>query len=376
VKLLSKQQRARLINALLLISIRLLSGICSLIPICWSWRAGRCIGALAGKFLKRERAICCAQLDFAYPKALPRTSLGKSQHRFSRHDSIEQITTDVFRHVGESVAELFIINKLLQLEEGQSPFRGKPLGPQPPRFKYFTSDGEDILYEFANRGQGAVGLSGHIGCFELLAAYHVRCGVPLSVLGRTPNYSSLDDWLKKLRSSYGIQTLWRNERESVKKLLTASKDGRLIAALIDQDVNLENGFSPFFGLKASNPITPIRLAIKFKLPIVSSFIVRTKPLHHHIITESIPYSGKGPDTVQAVLDIYSQRLEKLISEYPDQWIWWHRRWRRRPEIDYTAEPDKLRSTRDYLSWLSSEMRPNESSLLSDKKRENGYINRD
>ncbi len=74
-------------------------------------------------------------------------------------------------------------------------------------------------------------------------------------------------------------------------------------------------------------------------------------MHHHITTEQIDYLPGHPGAVQQMLDVYNSRLEALIRAYPEQWIWQHRRWRRRPEIDYKHQPQLLRSTSQYLDWL-------------------------
>jgi KDO2-lipid IV(A) lauroyltransferase len=138
-------------------------------------------------------------------------------------------------------------------------------------------------------------------------------------------------------------------------LLNAVREGAVIAMLVDQDVDLDNVFIPFFGLPAAYPEAPIRLALKFSLPIFSSFIVRKRRLTHHIITQKIDFDAKSDDVIQNILTVYNKRLENLIFHYPDQWIWWHKRWRRRPNIDYKKEPSRLMSTKQYLKWLEEQI---------------------
>ena len=199
----------------------------------------------------------------------------------------------------------------------------------------------------------AIALSGHIGCFELLAAYHQLAGLSVTVVGRNPNYASLDQLLADLRASYGVKTVWRSDPGGLGKIIRALKQGGVIAVLIDQDTNLDNGFSPFFGVEAASPITPIKLALKHQIPIFSSFIVRTGHLKHQVIAQELPYDSSDPDAVKNILGEYNRRLEALIRRYPEQWFWWHRRWRRRPGVDYKSNPELLPSTNQYLGWLHS-----------------------
>ena len=46
-------------------------------------------------------------------------------------------------------------------------------------------------------------------------------------------------------------------------------------------------------------------------------------------------------------------LERLIEQYPEQWLWWHRRWRRRQGIDYRRNPKLVPDHNAYLAWLDS-----------------------
>lgn len=304
------------------------------------------LGLLA-RFRKREMDICIAQLRYANESS----STGEP---FLDDTNYRDLSIRVFRHLGESIGELFIIDRLLKEVPSPSMAPKPPLGDKITQFQHFSSEGWNHFRERINNGDGAVVLSGHLGCIELLAAYYARCGVPLTVAGRLPNFTGFAGWLERLRKAYGVETMWREDRASSRKLRHALKEGRFIASLIDQDTKLESAFAPFFGMDASHPNTPIRMAVKFKLPVYSSFIVRDAPMHHHMTTEPIPYDYDDPNAEKLILETFSIRLEKMIRKYPEQWIWWHKRWRRRPEINYVEHPEKLLGSTDYVNWVDEQ----------------------
>ncbi len=266
----------------------------------------------------REREIMDAQLAFAGVDG-----------RAAR----DNVARDCIAHAAESMAEVFIIPKLIA--------RG--------RVKH--GDESEILNHHSRTGQGVLVLSGHIGNFELLAASHAHRRMPLTVIGRRPNYSGISSILEDLRKNYGAETIWRDEPGAAKKLIRAIRTGHFVGVLPDQDTSLDSVFPPFFGIPAACPVGPVRLSVRMGVLIVSSFIIRLNRLEHRVFTGIINYDRKDPDAETKVLTEYHRRLEALILEYPDQWLWWHRRWRREPGVDYRRNPELLRETSIYVEWL-------------------------
>ena len=310
------------------------------------------VATLIGRASKRELALNKAQLHFAFPQGVPRIINSAEGIPLSAEEiesSIDKLSLQVFRHAGIAQGEAMIWDRILERETSNndsSQFSTRE------KFKYLTAEGEDIVYDVIASNKPHLALSGHIGCFELAAAYLSACGMKMSVIGRRPNYAALDVLLQELRASYGVQSIWRDGRQSARDIINAVKDNRVIAALLDQDTNIKSAYAPFFGLPAASPSPPIELAIRYRLPVFTTFVVRKKPGYHHIITERIDYSPEDSNAAIIILTAYNNRLEALIREYPDQWMWWHRRWRRRPEIDYTQHPEQLRGYQQYLHWIS------------------------
>jgi lauroyl/myristoyl acyltransferase len=333
------------------------------------------VGEITGRLCHRDRSITLAQLHFSFPGGDPRQENAPLPGSSDRRDkelcgnaSLEQfsgeaeperlarLSLDVFRHTGECVGEVLIWERIFRTKNNSIYHKGIPDLSAASSYEYVTATGEELIRDLVRRGQGAVGLSAHFGCFELIAIYLAKHGIPVTVIGRKPNSPVFSKVLEDARRSYGVEMIWRDTAHAARKIIEAGEKKHVIAVLIDQDTNLKSGFSRFFGLEAASPVTPLELAARFRMPVFTCFITRTSRMHHHITTEQIDYRPDDPEAVQQMLDAFSQRLEDLVRAYPEQWIWWHRRWRRRPGINYKQQPELLRSTAQYVEWLREKTR--------------------
>lgn len=182
------------------------------------------------------------------------------------------------------------------------------------------------------QGRGVVALSGHIGCFELLTHVVARGGMPICTIGQVLFDERFDRLFKELRSRNGVVFMHRDGagREIIKNL----RAGMVFGALIDQDTRLEGVFAHFLGRLAYTPDAPVRLAMKLKAPIVVAWIVRNADDTHSFHTTAeikLQSSGDFIRDLVANVEKVNQELSKIIEAHPEQWVWMHRRWRRRPE---------------------------------------------
>jgi KDO2-lipid IV(A) lauroyltransferase len=96
----------------------------------------------------------------------------------------------------------------------------------------------------------------------------------------------------------------------------------------------EGVFVPFFGLPACTSTGPALLAMRSEALIFPTFCVwendkqRYRFVHGPVITPS--NSGDRKRDVIDTTAAYTAEIEKLIRQYPDQWMWIHKRWKTRP----------------------------------------------
>ena len=311
--------------------LKLIFWVASFLPSNWVVSFARFFSRTIGRRSPRERDIARAQLQWAFDR--------------TNHD-FESTIDDSFADLGESVAELIYLDEIL------TPSQPEDHGLY-PQFTGIQAQGQDICRELLEKRKPVLALTGHVGNFELLAAFHAKSGAHLVVIGREPNYSSISTFIDEVRSNYGVRGVWRHGKATAGIILRGMHEGNTIAFLIDQDADLDNIFTPFFGLPAASPKAPLYFAVRNKMAIITSFIARVGHLKPTVETQEIVYDPANPDAVALILAEYTRRLETFIRRNPSQWLWWHRRWRRRPGIDYKKKPDALLGSKKYVDWLTA-----------------------
>ena len=104
----------------------------------------------------------------------------------------------------------------------------------------------------------------------------------------------------------------------------------MLGLIADQDGGYDGIFVPFLGKMASTPNGPAYFARKFKAPIIPIFIVRKPDGYGHtaIVRDPIRYEFTGDQKVDDynVTLKMTQEVERIIKEYPDNWLWFQHRW--------------------------------------------------
>jgi KDO2-lipid IV(A) lauroyltransferase len=147
-------------------------------------------------------------------------------------------------------------------------------------------------------------------------------------LYRRLNIASADRIIQDIRA-VKMGTLIPAGRDAPLKLGEALKNGQHVGMLVDQ--YLTNGVEvTFFGRKTrANPMLA-RLLRQIDCPIHGVRIIRL-PGHRFRAELSEEVKPARDDTgridIQGTMQAVTSVIEGWIREYPDQWLWLHRRWR-------------------------------------------------
>ena len=182
-------------------------------------------------------------------------------------------------------------------------------------------------------GTGAIVITGHIGNWELLAAYFARKGVPIAGIARRLNDSRLNRLLVDFRSSNGVRTILRESPSSGRDILKVLKERGILALVIDQDIIAPSVSVPFFGRLARTPAAAAVLSVRRGVPVFPCFAQRRPGGGQRFIIRPPIYPPQSGDRNRDVVELtnaYSAALEEHIRANPTEWVWWHRRWRRPP----------------------------------------------
>jgi len=229
---------------------------------------------------------------------------------------LKKLALSVFENVGKNVADAVRL-KDMKWEEIE---------------KITQIEGLEYFDNAYKMGKGIIAVTGHIGNFELLAAYLSLKGYKLSVIGRELYDRRLDALLVKSRESVGLENI--PSSASVKQIIRALRSGRVLGVLADQDSSRVRGvFVDFFEKPARTPVGPVLLAYKTQSPIVPMAIVREEDDKYKILVKEpieLAFSGDKEKDIIQTTQKYTKVLESVIREYPSQWLWMHDRWKSKP----------------------------------------------
>lgn len=193
------------------------------------------------------------------------------------------------------------------------------------------AEGLEHLANARAAGKGIIGISGHIGNWELAASILSR-QVPITAIVRKPDNKFYSDLIEVLRARSGIETL--DKRESMMRGVTVLRRNEVFAIMPDQHGGREGIMAPFFGIETSTLAGPAVFAYLTGAPIIPIQIIRLAPFKFKMIIDPPLRWEKLGDRSSTILDITirtNRCIENMIRRSPGQWLWQHRRFK---EISY------------------------------------------
>ena len=288
-----------------LLVVRAALAVFGALPRRWVLQLGAWIGDLFYLLDRRDRHIGLVNLGIAFPDKSP------AEHRALLRASA--------RNLGRTVAEICHFGELSAVT-----VRDYVTVDDPTRWQA-TLD--------AAAQHGTLILTGHFGNFELLAYAHGLLGHPITLVHRPMNNALVDKAITDLRERAGTVSL--PKKSAAKAALRALRRRQIIAIPADQNQTRRYGvFADLFGLPASTTPGPARLAMLSGAPVVPVFLVREGDSDQHRIVvlptvEMVKTADRDADIVENTRRC-NVVFEEMLRRYPEQWIWFHKRWKTRP----------------------------------------------
>ena len=265
---------------------------------------GACLGLVAWAVLTRDRYKIFRHLTLVFGD------------RMTSHQK-RNIARSFFVNSGKNLADMCRFKNYYATEI-------KPL---------ISIEGLDEFDAAYKRGKGILGITGHIGNFELLPVYFANLGYRIGVIGREIYDRRLDSLLVGNREAFGITNF--PTTESPRNILRWLKTGGVLGVLIDTDsIRVRGTFIPFFGRLANTPFGQSLLGLRTEAAFLPVACLRTSDNRYRIIVKPevrIKPSGNAEEDAYRMTLGCTKALEEIIEENKSQWIWLHNRWHTRPE---------------------------------------------
>ncbi|MFZ3359444.1 MAG: lipid A biosynthesis lauroyl acyltransferase [Xanthobacteraceae bacterium] len=202
-------------------------------------------------------------------------------------------------------------------------------GTQTPDIITYPPESKERYDWITQSGKATIGFAAHLANWELPGIGAKLIGVKSAVLYRRPNIAAVNDVIVKLREPL-MGELIATGLDAPVKLARRLQSGIHVGMLADQ--HYSKGVEvTFFGRQClANPLIAM-LARQTELPIYGMRVVR-KPDGNSFWGEvSDPVEpvrdADGRIDVQGTMQAITSVIEGWIRQYPEQWLWLHRRWR-------------------------------------------------
>lgn len=188
-----------------------------------------------------------------------------------------------------------------------------------------TFVGGEYIEQLRDDGKCGVLFGAHLGNWEVIPhALISHYDFKMHPVYRAPNNKFVDKKLHAYRTPDNTLIAYPKSAAGMKGMMKALKSGEHLGLLIDQKYN-EGVDAPFFGINARTGVAFIELAKKFDCPLVPIRCIRDYGTNF-TIEVSAPIETKDRDVMDILAECHAL-LETWIKEYPEQWLWLHKRWR-------------------------------------------------
>ena len=297
------RHRSRLRDAVEYALARFALGSLAYTPLAVSYWLARCYARLLDLTLSRLRRVALDNLAMALP------ALSRDEHA--------RIIDGVFRSIARLLVTFARFPRMNRANIGQ----------------WIRYEGFEHFEHAIERGKGVLFATAHLGNWELSAFAHALLTAPMHVVVRPLDNPRIDALVARRRTMSGNRLI--EKKNFARGILQALGANEAVGILIDQNASLDTGvFVDFFGVPACAGAGFARLAAHTGAAVIPGFALWSESERRFVLHfyPEVPMSG---DLQQDTARIHAV-LERVIREYPDQWLWIHRRWKTRPPGE--AEP--------------------------------------
>jgi KDO2-lipid IV(A) lauroyltransferase len=190
-------------------------------------------------------------------------------------------------------------------------------------------EGKEILIEALARQKGIVLITAHLGNYEV-AAQSVPCllGLQMSAVAKKMRNVRLNRLIHNLRTRFGNKVIYK--KGALPEMMQTLRQGEMVAILMDISRRFDGVEVNFFGRRATATPAAALLGLRCKSPIIPAFCHRN-PKGELIVQIEPPVEIQRTKDLRFDLQFNTQlitdRVERAVRNYPEQWNWMLKRWK-------------------------------------------------
>ena len=227
----------------------------------------------------------------------------------------EKIASDNWAQIARTLLEYGYLDEIFDLDE-ESKESGR-----------IEINNAEIFLKLRDDGLPAILFTGHLANFELLPMVAAKFGLEIHSLFRQPNNKYAASRVADARKDLSKNLIASGAGASF-QLMSALDRGAHVGLLVDQ--KFRRGIKvPFFGHDAPTNTLLAKLARRYDCPVHGARTIRLPDGRFRLeITDELvlPRTKDGDIDIRGTTELVTRIVEGWVREYPEQWLWIHRRW--------------------------------------------------
>ncbi len=191
--------------------------------------------------------------------------------------------------------------------------------------------GKEHFTKALSQGKGAYALCCHLGNWEAMISAGAKHITEVHAVVKSVGSPGVDKFCQQKRKENGFNEIRKSKKigAAIREIKKTLKENKAIGFMIDQSRSKEPRL-PFFSMPAKTNTTLAALWHKDPIAVIPVFIVRERFNHHKLhILEPLQLK-RSKDKQQDIIDntiTFNQTIEKIVSTHPEQYFWFHNRWK-------------------------------------------------
>lgn len=268
------------------------------------WRAvqglGSAIGWLMWKLPNRSREVARINLDKCFPE------LANTERERLLRESLQQIGKTFTE---SACAWIWPADKTLRLVK--------------------QVEGLEVLEQALASGKGVVGITSHLGNWEVLNHFYCAQCKPI-IFYRPPKLKAVDDLLQRQRVQLGNKVA-PSTREGIISVIKEVRKGGAVGIPADPEPSEGAGvFVPFLGTQAlTSKFVPGMLTGGKAVGVFLHALRLEDGSGYKVILEAAPPAMYDED-IEVAVAAMSGVIERYVRTWPSQYMWTMKRFKKRP----------------------------------------------
>ena len=268
------------------------------LPQPWLMRVAKLFCLACGPLLYRRRRVASTNIELCFQNL----SLPARQDLFNRN--LLATVTGVFELFRAWYAPSKTLNGLADIQ------------------------GIERLQARLAEGKGVLLLTGHFTHTELaVRLLSETLNRKVRVVVRRHNNACIEHAFETARTKVFGDSI---EKKDLRALLKALRAGDAVVYSSDQNFNYQNTFVPFFGIPAATLTATPGIIERSGAAMLPLWFYRDSNNRYQIRIDT-PWENWPSSDAIADTGVYMEKLEAVVREHPEQYLWVHRRFKTRPQ---------------------------------------------